>query len=199
MTEAKPSSSQEKSKSRPTKTAGKSARPRKTKGGEVVGMAAEPTVEKSASPYPVFDLSEPPASTLPAPEESVSASDWPEPEIPTSGDAAVRGNLKRKRRRKKGKGGHQNAVHAGSEDALIVSEKEEPAVLSAPAAPVPRHTQPKRPRLDGEIISKLALKIYLAEVSEEGVALIGDNDAKELSRRCFRLAEIFMEEQGRRH
>lgn len=48
------------------------------------------------------------------------------------------------------------------------------------------------------MLSKLAWKIYLAEVSEEGVALIGDNDAKELSRRCFRLAEIFMEEQTRR-
>ena len=30
------------------------------------------------------------------------------------------------------------------------------------------------------------------------VALIGDNDAKDLSRRCFRLAEIFIEEQTRR-
>ena len=44
----------------------------------------------------------------------------------------------------------------------------------------------------------MAWKIYLAEVSEEGVALIGDNDAKDLSRRCFRLAEIFVEEQMRR-
>ena len=43
-----------------------------------------------------------------------------------------------------------------------------------------------------------AWKIYLSEVSEEGVALIGDNDAKDLSRRCFRLAEIFLEEQNRR-
>ncbi len=48
------------------------------------------------------------------------------------------------------------------------------------------------------MLTKLAWKIYLSEVSEEGVALIGDSDAKELSRRCFRLAEIFMEEQSRR-
>ena len=53
-------------------------------------------------------------------------------------------------------------------------------------------------RFDPEALSKLAWKIYLSEVSEEGVALIGDNDAKELSRRCFRLAEIFLEEQARR-
>ncbi len=53
-------------------------------------------------------------------------------------------------------------------------------------------------KLDAEQLAKFAWKIYLAEVSEEGVALVGDNDARELSRRCFRLAEIFLEEQARR-
>ncbi|MCX6847220.1 MAG: hypothetical protein NTU84_11850 [Verrucomicrobia bacterium] len=53
-------------------------------------------------------------------------------------------------------------------------------------------------KVDAEQLAKFAWKIYLAEVSEEGVALIGDNDARELSRRCFRLAEIFLEEQARR-
>ena len=52
---------------------------------------------------------------------------------------------------------------------------------------------------DFENVVKLAWKIYLAEVSEEGVALIGDQDARELSRRCFRLAEIFTEEKNRRN
>ncbi|RYD48367.1 MAG: hypothetical protein EOP85_03680 [Verrucomicrobiaceae bacterium] len=61
-----------------------------------------------------------------------------------------------------------------------------------------QHQQQQRPRIDPELLTKMAWKIYLAEVSEEGVALIGDNDAKELSRRCFRLAEIFAEEQMRR-
>ena len=52
--------------------------------------------------------------------------------------------------------------------------------------------------MDPEILAKKAWKIYLSEVSEEGIALINDHDAKELSRRCFRLAEIFMDEQNRR-
>ena len=62
-----------------------------------------------------------------------------------------------------------------------------------------RPPQKQRSRPDPDKISKNAWKIFLAEVSEEGVALIGDNDARELSRRCFRLAEIFLEEEGRRN
>lgn len=52
--------------------------------------------------------------------------------------------------------------------------------------------------MDPELLAKFAWKIYLSEVSEEGIALISDNDAREISRRCFRMAEIFLEEQGRR-
>ena len=48
------------------------------------------------------------------------------------------------------------------------------------------------------MLAKRAWKIFLAEVSEEGVSLISDQDARELSKRCFRLAEIFLDEQGRR-
>jgi hypothetical protein len=60
--------------------------------------------------------------------------------------------------------------------------------------------QPQKPRRkpDPEKVAKNAWKIFLAEVSEEGVALIGDNDARELARRCFRLSEIFLEEEDRR-
>jgi hypothetical protein len=65
-----------------------------------------------------------------------------------------------------------------------------------------QHQQQQPPqqrfKIDSEELAKRAWKIYLAEVSEEGVALIGDSDARELSRRCFRLAEIFLEEQSRR-
>lgn len=59
---------------------------------------------------------------------------------------------------------------------------------------------PQKPRYkpDPEKLAKNAWKIFLAEVSEEGVALIGDNDARELARRCFRLSEIFLEEEDRR-
>lgn len=121
--------------------------------------------------------------------------DWPEPEPASAGEAAAPENPKRKRRRKKGKGGGQQTV------SLAPIGEEAPATVTqdtAPAAPTPRHSQPQRPKLDADMVSKLAWKIYLAEVSEEGVALIGDNDAKELSRRCFRLAEIFTEEHAKR-
>lgn len=71
--------------------------------------------------------------------------------------------------------------------------------------PAPGHSPnaqrpPQKPRhkADPEKVAKNAWKIYLAEVSEEGVALIGDNDARELARRCFRLSEIFLEEADRR-
>ena len=52
--------------------------------------------------------------------------------------------------------------------------------------------------MNPEELAKKAWKIYLSEVSEEGIALINDQDARELSRRCFRLAEIFLDEQSRR-
>lgn len=98
---------------------------------------------------------------------------------------------KRKRRRKKGKGGvAANAASLAPADPNVEVVEKDPA----PRQPA----QPSRSKPDSEGVAKLAWKIFLAEVSEEGVALIGDNDAKELSRRCFRLAEIFMEEQARR-
>jgi hypothetical protein len=59
------------------------------------------------------------------------------------------------------------------------------------------HAAP-RPKLDYDEVARKAWKIFLAEVSEEGLALIGDNDARELSRRSFRLAEVFVEEAARR-
>ncbi len=192
MSEAKPSSPENSSKSRPRKTA-KSAKKHKSKSAEPA-VDEESITEKSASAFPVFDFSETDPSPPPAPEEFTPAADWPEPEPASSGEAAAPENPKRKRRRKKGKGGGQQTV------SLAPIGEEAPAPVTqdtAPAAQAPRHSQP-RPKLDAEMISKLAWKIYLAEVSEEGVALIGDNDAKELSRRCFRLAEIFTEEQAKR-
>ena len=57
---------------------------------------------------------------------------------------------------------------------------------------------PERLALDPEEVSKRAWKIYLGEVSEEGLALINDNTAREMAKRSFRLAEIFIEEQSRR-
>lgn len=70
------------------------------------------------------------------------------------------------------------------------------------ASPPPSSGNPSLPaasKVDRGIAAAHAWQIYLAEVSEEGVALIGDQDAKELARRCFRLAEVFLEESARRH
>jgi hypothetical protein len=136
-------------------------------------------------------------------DEPGSRSDWPEPEAASTGSTSSPENPKRKRRRKKGKGGGntpQNSAPGGDVEPISAAngeaQEQPPAQVQAPQ-PRPQH-QPPRPKLDPELLAKFAWKIYLAEVSEEGVALIGDNEAKELSRRCFRLAEIFMEEQTRR-
>jgi hypothetical protein len=143
----------------------------------------ESVAEKSPPSYPVFDLAEPVT-----PNETPKSSD--------SGDTPQQEGSKRKRRRKKGKGGgSQNATQASKTEASPEAEEES---SGGAAAPPPQPARQTRPKLDSEGVAKLAWKIFLAEVSEEGVALIGDSDAKELSRRCFRLAEIFMEEQARR-
>jgi len=140
-----------------------------------------------------------PLVTAEVPETVAPANDWPEPEAASTGGGAGPENPKRKRRRKKGKGNHsQNTVVQNDADPQESGDVNEPAAPAPQGQPAPQPQPQPRVKLDAEAVAKLALKIYLAEVSEEGVALIGDNDAKELSRRCFRLSEIFLEEQTRR-
>lgn len=137
-------------------------------------------------------------------------SDWADSEHESVAEAeggSAAENPKRKRRRRKGKG--QSApnpalpVHE-EVHSLVQTDSNSARPISEPfpqLAPAPQHSvqpQLQRPKIDPALLTKMAWKIYLAEVSEEGVALIGDNDAKDLSRRCFRLAEIFIEEQSRR-
>lgn len=98
------------------------------------------------------------------------------------------GGNKRKRRRRKGKGGGASSAPVEAAEVSAVTPAS-PLVVNQPSA---------KSRIDPEFLAKAAWKIYLAEVSEEGVALVGDQDARELARRCFRLAEIFLEEKGRR-
>ena len=149
----------------------------------------------TALSYPVFDLSEAVVEQPKVPVESANTVDWPEPEPASGGEAPPQEGAKRKRRRKKGKGGgQQNVAQALVADTTADAE----SVPTAPQAAQPRPSPQHRGKVDSEKVAKLALKIYLAEVSEEGVALIGDTDAKELSRRCFKLAEIFIEEETRR-
>jgi hypothetical protein len=170
--------------------------------------AAKPAPKKdeakvsSAPSFPVFDSSPP----TPAPEESPASDDWPEPEAASPGASAPSENAKRKRRRKKGKNGNQSQNATAPGDLESAPQSPDEPAESAPA-PQPQHPQgqaqrpshqAQRPKLDSELLARFAWKIFLSEVSEEGVALVGDNDAKDLSRRCFRLAEIFLEEQARR-
>lgn len=63
--------------------------------------------------------------------------------------------------------------------------------------PQPGSSGQKKSSMDPAELATKAWKIYLAEVSEEGVSLIRDNDARELARRCFRLAEIFLDEKSK--
>jgi len=52
--------------------------------------------------------------------------------------------------------------------------------------------------IDHKELNKKAWKVFLGEVNEEGLALIGDKEARELAKRSFRLAEIFLEEDSRK-
>lgn len=193
MSTETPSNPEEPAKTRPKKAV-KSDKARKAKSAD---PAPEETVliKQEAPTFPVFDLTEPEPtpSELSSAEEPAPTQDWPEPEAASSSQSPSSENHKRKRRRKKGKGGQSNQPQ------VIPNEETIPLVAQDPSSPAAAQRQsPPRPKLDQEMIAKLSWKIFLAEVSEEGVALIGDNDARELSRRCFRLAEIFIEEQSRR-
>jgi hypothetical protein len=147
-------------------------------------------------------VAEPVKPEIVAESPDSSDSDWAEAEPASVGGAAPSEGSKKKRRRKKGKGGgvQNNAgVHTQGPSETPVAMAGEPAAPPAqPSSNLPQHQHQQRHRVDPELLAKRAWKIYLAEISEEGVALVGDGDARELSRRCFRLAEIFLEEQARR-
>jgi len=194
-------------------------RPKKVAKAIAPVEADAPAAEPAPAPAPV--AARPPSIPFPttprsAPEEraesfSNGGGEWPEPEAESGGGSQPQSDsAKRKRRRRKGKGQSGTAQNPSGE--LAAEEFQAPAAVEAkPAEPAqdqrPRphpgvqsqqQPQQQRAKIDPELLTKMAWKIYLAEVSEEGVALIGDNDAKDLSRRCFRLAEIFIEEQVRR-
>lgn len=167
------------------------------------GAPEDPQPSAQPRPLPQFPSSSEPEPAEPEPagdDESSGDSDWPEPEPASQGaSGGQEGSSKRKRRRKKGKGGGGQGQAPSSAAEGEESSSSEAATVQAPRPQAqPQQQQPPRVRVDGELLAKFAWKIYLAEVSEEGVALISDGDARELSRRCFRLAEIFLEEQGRR-
>ncbi|QTN33411.1 hypothetical protein HZ994_14160 [Akkermansiaceae bacterium] len=114
------------------------------------------------------------------------------PEAPETAEVAK----KKSRRRRKGKSPREEDVLVAEETSATVEGKLPEGKAETSGGQRPQ--QPPRRKPDPEKIAKNAWKIFLAEVSEEGVALIGDNEARELARRCFRLSEIFLEEAGRR-
>lgn len=128
---------------------------------------------------------------------------WPEPETVQGGSEGSSSNGKRKRRRKK-KGGQGGVPTQGSQDGSS-SLRHSPGSASgeegvSSPSPKPHSAQPSGPRIpiDQEDLAKKAWKIFLGEIGEEGLALVGDQEGRELSRRSFKLAEIFLEEKARR-
>jgi len=195
---------------------------------EESSTAGETPAEESAPTPKVRRISNKPARKSAKADASEVSAETPVAEeefdsSPPSGDDASEkqeesssSDPKRKNRRRRGKGkSGSKDPESPAESAPVAeetislsegkpvegSEKQErqPGRQPQPQNQQPRPPQKQRPRLDPDKVAKKAWKIYLAEVSEEGVALIGDNDARELSRRCFRLAEIFLEEQDRRN
>ena len=205
------------SENTPEPTAADAPRVRRVSSPRPKKVAKQALTEESVSPGPSVEL---PSIPFPSPsqreesqeDDSQVGHDWPESESESGGNGPSQSeSAKRKRRRRKGKG-QSNAPQSPTSESPgeepNAPAASEPRSADAPQDPRPRpqpgpqaqpqHQASHRPKIDPELLTKMAWKIYLAEVSEEGVALIGDNDAKDLSRRCFRLAEIFIEEQSRR-
>lgn len=53
-------------------------------------------------------------------------------------------------------------------------------------------------KVDQEELASKAWKIFLGEVNEDGLALMDDNSTREVAKRSFRVAEIFLQEEIRR-
>jgi hypothetical protein len=166
------------------------------------GAAREPKVRRISN--------KPPRKSA---EPEPSAKDPAHTAVPET-EADPKTDQKRSRRRRgKDKPGRKEPETPFAQESPLVEE----TIAPAPETPQPRpparkqqpeardkaqehRPQPHNPRRkpDPGKVAKNAWKIFLAEVGEEGVALIGDNDARELARRCFRLSEIFLEEEGKR-
>ncbi|MGJ8644467.1 MAG: hypothetical protein ACSHX9_13745 [Luteolibacter sp.] len=151
-----------------------------------------------------------PRKTAKDKEESKSAdtagSDEPAPQIEDSSTeegADAKPEQKRNNRRRRGKkSSKDDSEEVADEETINLSDGDSQSKGDEEnfSRGQGRNPRKKRARInvDPEQVAKKAWKIYLAEVSEEGVALIADNDARELARRCFRLAELFLEEEQRK-
>jgi hypothetical protein len=130
--------------------------------------------------------------------------EWPAPEEASSGGSQSQSDsAKRKRRRRKGKSTSSAPVvfeSDASQDGhqLVATPELEAEKPQRESTSFPQPQQAPRSKPSPEFLTKMARKIFLEEIGEEGVALITDQDARDLARRCFRLAEIFVDEQARR-
>ena len=52
--------------------------------------------------------------------------------------------------------------------------------------------------VDPKELGKKAWQLYRADIAEEGIALVKDDDGRKLAQRSFDLAKIFLEERARR-
>lgn len=185
----------------------------KAKSAKKATKRARKTARKSEPEIATSDTSaavEPTNDNSPSAEKPVASATGPTIGEP-QGEAST-GNRPKRRRGKKGKGNNDNqesptATNEGVSSAEDESGASEPSPTPSPI-PQPSHSpqqHPPRnpqshnrpPRYNPEELAHKAWKIYLAEVSEEGIALINDNDARDIARRCFRLAGIFLDEQSR--
>jgi hypothetical protein len=162
----------------------------------------EATPEAAAESAPAPRAEEAPATPQGPSDSAVDSSDGGRIAflVETPAPEPAGGSKKRRRRKKKhgqgqpGQSQHPHAVSVPSE-----ATGHAPSVTpAAEAAHAPAMHAAPRPKLDPEQVAKKAWKIFQSEVGEEGLALIDDHDAREISRRCFRLAEIFLEEAARR-
>ncbi len=152
------------------KSAGKKARPAKTARSVDVPDPGEKTENVSA---------EPPADTKPAPKKVVR----------NAKKAASKKSAAKK--------------SADATDGQVEPSADETARKQARRGRGRnrgRQEQPKsgepKVKLDNKKVAKRAWKIFLGEVNEEGLALIGDKDARELARRSIRVAEIYAREEA---
>ena len=194
-----------------TESSGKPAKPPAKRAAKRARKTAKseprPKESRAAEPH----VEEPQADHL----DQTASKATPEAEAaspPSTSNPPEHATKRPKRRRgKKGKGGGDAQDRQGTHEG---PSQESASESSAPSAddstredskprgnqpqPARNHPQQSRPpRHDADDLARKAWKIYLAEVSEEGIALINDQDARDIARRCFRMAEVFLDEQAR--
>ena len=166
---AAPDAAEKPKKAAPART--RAPRAKKETAPEPAAPAAAPAAPAASSPTPKAEPKpkadpKPKAEHKPKPapaEPAEPASSYPAPE--TVGGHEPQGEGKhRKRRRRNRRGGE------------------------ASQQPVPGRHAP----VDPDELNRRAWKIFLGEVTEEGLALMDDRTAAEAARRSFRVAELFL-------